>query len=239
MPRRSRAGMAGPPATARPESESDVRQQPVTTAAAMAVAVVIVLIWTFGLLTGDLAGTPVASTVEIGGVVEAVWRGAGVVAGLLLVLAARPTVRRLDPSGRAGAAALLLQLGGVGLVLLAIVPTTPETDGGAVLLTEGADPAQAYGAAAGLALGALLPAAGFLLAARWRSVPDLKRETAVSFVAATVALWAMLAYSLDSAPDATFGGLAQRVALTAALGWVVWLLARSLDPHQATSSTAD
>ncbi len=210
-----------------------MRQQPVSTAAAVMVALVVVLLWTFGLLAGDLAGTPVASIVEVGGMVEPLWRGSCVAAGLLLVLAARPGVRRVDPNARAGAAALLVQLGGIGLVLLALVPTTSEGDAGSVLVAEGSDPAGAYGTVAALAIGALVPAAGFLLAARWRSEPALKRETVVSFLTATVALWAMLAYSLDPAPDSTWGGLAQRVAFTAALGWVVWVLARSLDPRQS------
>ncbi|MGJ9413398.1 DUF998 domain-containing protein [Aeromicrobium sp. CF4.19] len=200
-----------------------MRTQPLTTVAAGAVTIVVVLLWTLGLVAGDLPATPVSRLADGAGAL--LWQLTCLVAGLFVVLAARPALRRLDPRSRPGAAALLLQLGGVALVLLAV---TPAAQVGEVLAED--DPAATYGTVATLVIGALLPAAGFLLAARWRGERLRRRETVTSFVASTVALWAMLASSLD--PDGDWTGLAQRVAFTAALGWLAWLLARSLDPEQ-------
>ncbi|WP_375002878.1 hypothetical protein [Aeromicrobium sp. CTD01-1L150] len=205
-----------------------MREQPLTTGAAVGLSVVVLLVWTLGLLGGDLAGAPLVETVELGGPAEYLWRLACGVAGLFVVLAARPALRRLDPNARAGAAALLVQLGGVALLLLAAAPAKAD-DAGAVVLQE-TDPVATYGTVATLVLGALVPAAGFLLAARWRSDPARRTETVVSFVTSTLALWAMLAYSL--APEGDWSGLAQRVSCSVALGWVAWLFTRSLDPQQ-------
>lgn len=192
-----------------------MRDQPLSTAAAIGSALVLLGVWTTGLV-GEGLTVDVARAVDLGDLAAWLWRAACLSAGVAVLLAARPAVRRLDPNLRAGAAALLLQLGGVGLVLLASVP-------------EGARPGETSGSwetVALLCLGALVPAAGFLLAARWRREPAMRTETVVGFVASTVALWAMLAAS--SQGDWT--GLAQRVALTAALGWMAWLFTRSLDP---------
>ncbi|GAA2071377.1 hypothetical protein GCM10009821_06370 [Aeromicrobium halocynthiae] len=192
-----------------------MRDQPLSTSAAIGTALALVGLWTTGLL-GEGLTVEVARAVDLGALPAWLWRATCLGAGVAVVLASRPAVRRLDPNARAGAAALLLQLGGVGLVLLASVP-------------EGARPGEASGSwetVALLCLGALVPAAGFLLAARWRREPVMRTETVVGFVASTVALWAMLLAS----GQGDWTGLAQRVALTAALGWMAWLFTRSLDP---------
>ncbi len=199
-----------------------MRDQPLSTAAAIGSGLVLVALWTTGLAGGGVT-VDVARAVDLGDLAAWLWRAACLWAGVAVLLAARPAIRRLDPGMRAGAAALLLQLGGVGLVLMASVPA-------------GARPGESSGSwetVALLCLGALVPAAGFLLAARWRREPTMRTETLIGFVASTVALWAMLVAS--SQGDWT--GLAQRVALTAVLGWMAWLFTRSLDPDARAATT--
>lgn len=192
-----------------------MRDQPLSTAAAIGTALVLVGVWTTGLV-GDGVTVDVARAVDLGDLAAWLWRASCLAAGVAVVLAARPAIRRLDPNRRAGAAALLLQLGGVGLVLMASVPADAQPG----------DASGSWETVALLCLGALVPAAGFLLAARWRREPAMRTETLIGFVASTVALWAMLVAS----GQGEWTGLAQRVALTAALGWMAWLFTRSLDP---------
>lgn len=205
-----------------------MRTQPLSTLAAGLCALVVLLVWTLGLAGGGLADEPV--TLLAAGPVGVLWQLSCVGAGVFVVLAARPALSRVDPQRRRGAAAWLLQLGGVGLVVVGAAPLETrgalEMSGGATLSAVDESPLGATGA---LLVGVLLPAAAFLLAARWRT--QARREAVVCFVGATVALWALLGYSLDPTGESGYAGLAQRVAFTAALGWLAWLFARSVDPE--------
>lgn len=208
-----------------------MRTQPLSSLAAGLCALVVLLVWTLGLAGGGLAGEPVTRLVDKGGPAAVLWQLACVGAGVFVVLAARPALSRVDPQRRRGAAAWLLQLGGVGLVLVGLSPAAEDGSGGGsegVPLTA-AEAEPALGAIGALLVGVLLPAAAFLLAARWRT--QARREAVVCFVGATVALWALLGYSLDPTGESGYAGLAQRVAFTAALGWLAWLFARSVDPE--------
>ena len=207
-----------------------MRTQPLSTLAAGLCALVVLLVWTLGLAGGGLADEPVTLLTE--GPVGILWQLSCVGAGVLVVLAARPALSRVDPQRRRGAVAWLIQLGGVGLVLVGVAPVEAVESGGlemsesVLIITRDESPLGDTGA---LLVGVLLPAAAFLLAARWRT--QARREAVVCFVAATVALWALLGYSLDPTGESGYAGLAQRVAFTAALGWTAWLFARSVDPE--------